>query len=138
MAYLSRSPEASQSTRYVMLVDLSEKLADGSYTVVVQSRYRFKDADLSDLGPIAKNEGVIVYTAVWCAPCKSLKSWLTSEGIPFQSKDIEQDPGASAEMAAKLKKAGMRAGGIPVVDVAGTMIQGFNKMAIERALKAIK
>ena len=41
-------------------------------------------------------------------------------------------------MSAKLKKAGMQAGGVPVIDVAGTMIHGFNQPAIEQALQAMK
>ena len=111
---------------------------DGSYTVVVQSRYRFADADLSDLGPMAKNEGVIVYSTTWCGPCKSLQKWLTAEGIPFVTKDVENDPGAGAEVAAKLKKAGMQPGGVPVTDVAGTIIKGFDQRAIEQALSALR
>ena len=137
VADLSRTPEQRQSARYVMIADLSQKKPDGSYTVVVQSRYRFNDADVTDLGPIPKNNGVIVYSTSWCGPCKAVKAWLKSEGIPFVSKDIEEEPAAAAEMSAKLKKAGMQAGGVPVIDVAGTMIHGFNQPAIERALQAM-
>jgi glutaredoxin len=136
VADLSRTPEERQSSRYVMIVNLDKKLAGGDYSVVVQSRYRFSDSDLSDLGPIAKNEGVIVYSTTWCGPCKKLKKWLTTEGVPFTSKDVENDPGAGAEVAAKLKKAGMQPGGVPVVDVAGVMIKGFDQRAIEQALRA--
>ena len=138
VADLSRTPEQRQSSRYVMIANLEDKGADGSYTVVVQSRYRFADADLSDLGPIAKNEGVIVYSTTWCGPCKKLQSWLTSEGIPFVTKDVENDPGAGAEVAAKLKNAGMQPGGVPVTDVAGTIIKGFDQRAIEQALNALR
>jgi glutaredoxin len=136
VADLSRTPEQRQSTRYVMIANLEQKKADGTYSVVVQSRYRFADTDLSDLGPIAKNEGVIVYSTTWCGPCKSLKKWLTAEGVPFTTKDVENDPGAGAEVAAKLKKAGMQPGGVPVIDIAGTMIKGFDQRAIEQALRA--
>lgn len=138
VADLSRTPEQRQSSRYVMIANLEEKGSDGSYSVVVQSRYRFADADLSDLGPIAKNEGVIVYSTTWCGPCKKLQSWLTSEGIPFVTKDVENDLGAGAEVAAKLKLAGMQPGGVPVTDVAGTIIKGFDQRAIEEALKALR
>ena len=138
VADLSRTPEQRQSSRYVMIANLEEKSADGSYNVVVQSRYRFADADLSDLGPIAKNEGVIVYSTTWCGPCKSLQKWLTAEGIPFITKDVENDPGAGAEVAAKLKKAGMQPGGVPVTDVAGTIIKGFDQRSIEQALRALR
>ncbi len=135
VADLSRTPEERQSSRYVMIANLEKKNDDGTYTVVVQSRYRFADADLSDLGPMAKNDGVIVYSTTWCGPCKKLQKWLTKEGVPFITKDVENDPGAGAEVAAKLKKAGMQPGGVPVVDVAGVMIKGFDQRAIEQALR---
>ena len=120
-----------------MIVDLSKKSSDGSYPVVVQSRYRFDGADLSDLGPIPKNAGVIVYTTSWCGFCKRLKAWLSDQNVPFESKDIEVDPAASQEMIAKLKNAGMQPGGVPVTDVAGTMIKGFNQAKISAALKGL-
>lgn len=138
VADLSRTPEERQSSRYVMIANLDERRPDGSYSVVVQSRYRFADSDLSDLGPIAENKGVIVYSTTWCGPCKQLKKWLTAEGVPFTSKDVENDPGAGAEVAAKLKKAGMQTGGVPVTDVAGTIIKGFDRRAIEQALQAVR
>ena len=62
VADLSRTPEERQSSRYVMIANLDERRPDGSYSVVVQSRYRFADSDLSDLGPIAENKGAVSYT----------------------------------------------------------------------------
>ena len=41
VADLSRTPEQRQSTRYVMIANLEQKNDDGTYSVVVQSRYRF-------------------------------------------------------------------------------------------------
>ena len=69
---------------------------------------------------------------------QAAQEWLTVEGVPFTSKDVENDPGAGAEVAAKLKKAGMQTGGVPVTDVAGTIIKGFDRRAIEQALQAMR
>lgn len=134
VADLSRSPAERQAHRYVMVADLSAPKADGSYPVVVLSRYRFKDADLSDTGP-SQNDGVIVYTTAWCGFCKKLKRWLDQRGVRYEAKDIEKNPKAGAELQVKLKKAGLQAGGVPVTDIKGTLIQGFAKARIQKALE---
>ncbi|MBM66572.1 MAG: hypothetical protein CMH55_10095 [Myxococcales bacterium] len=117
-----------------MVTDLSSPKADGSYPVVVLSRYRFKDADLSDTGP-SQNDGVIVYTTAWCGFCTKLKRWLDQRGVRYEAKDIEKNPKAGAELQMKLKKAGLQAGGVPVTDIKGTLIQGFAKARIQKALE---
>jgi glutaredoxin len=135
VADLSRTPDERQASRYVMTVDLTTANAEGRYPVAVQSRYRFNDNDLEDLGPVPKSTGVTVYVTSWCGYCKKVKAMLEARGTPFASKDIENDPAAAKEMAAKLSGQGMRPGGVPVTDVAGTMIKGFNEPALLAALK---
>jgi glutaredoxin len=135
VADLSRTPDERQASRYVMTVDLTTADPEGRYPVAVQSRYRFNDNDLEDLGPVPKSTGVTVYVTTWCGYCKKVKSMLKARGTAFVSKDIENDPSAAKEMAAKLSGQGMRPGGVPVIDVAGTMIKGFNEPALEAALK---
>lgn len=135
IADLSRSPQERQAHRYVMVADLSQKAADGSYPVVVLSRYRFEGTDLSDPGPL-NHDGVTVYSTAWCGFCKKLKRWLDKRGVKYAAKDIEVDPKAGAELQAKLKKAGMQAGGVPVTDIKGTLIKGFAKARIAAALEA--
>ena len=131
-----RSPEERQAERFVMTTDLSVPLDDGSFPVVVMSRYRFRDLDLSDLGPATKSDGVVVYSTTWCGFCTKLKRWLDARGTAYIAKDIEHDPAAAKEMAAKLSAAGMQVGGVPVTDVKGALFKGFNKAGIEAALKA--
>ena len=134
VADLSRSPAERQAHRYVMMTDLSQPGPDGHYPVVVLSRYQFKDADLSDTGP-SQNDGVIVYSTAWCGFCKKLKRWLDKRGVRYEAKDIEKDPKAGAELQAKLKASGLQAGGVPVTDIKGTLIQGFAKIRIQKALE---
>ncbi|MEC7752302.1 MAG: glutaredoxin family protein [Myxococcota bacterium] len=134
IADLTRSPLERQAHRYVMIADLSEPKGDGSYPVVVLSRYQFKDTDLSDTGPNT-NDGVIVYTTVWCGFCTKLKRWLDQRGVRYQAKDIEKDPKAGLELQAKLRKSGLQAGGVPVTDIKGTLIQGFAKARLQKALE---
>ena len=51
---------------------------------------------------------------------------MTEKGIPFVEKDIDKDPGAKRELATKARKAGIQANGVPVFDIRGKMISGFD------------
>ncbi len=95
--------------------------------------------DLPSLNPgvgadQAARPAVIIYGAAWCGPCHQAAAYLSGKGIPFKEKDIEADHGAALEMRAKLTKAGLHAGSIPVLDVRGKMMIGFNAQALDSAL----
>ncbi len=49
-------------------------------------------------------------------------------------KDIEETPGAAAEMRDKLSRAGNHGGSIPVIDVRGQILIGFSAPSLDRAL----
>lgn len=74
---------------------------------------------------------VTLYTAVWCGFCHAVKDYLDKLGVSYVEKDVEKDPGAGQEA---VTKSGQR--GIPVVDIAGDIITGFDRPKIDQALKA--
>lgn len=39
---------------------------------------------------------VTVYSATWCSACHSLEAALKDKGIPFDTVDVDQNPGAYA------------------------------------------
>jgi glutaredoxin len=82
----------------------------------------------------AVRPSVIIYGASWCGPCHQAADYLRRKGVPFVLKDIEEDVNAGREMRAKLSKAGMRAGSIPVIDVRGKLVIGFSAQALDEAL----
>jgi glutaredoxin len=82
----------------------------------------------------AVHPSVIIYGASWCGPCHQAADYLRRKGVPFVLKDIEEDVNAGREMRAKLAKAGMRAGSIPVIDVRGKLVIGFSAQALDEAL----
>jgi glutaredoxin len=86
-----------------------------------------------DLGS-AGRPAVIVYGASWCSACHQAMAYMKKRGIAFIEKDIEQDPVAANEMNGKLKRAGLRGGSIPVLDVRGRILVGFEPHAVEEAL----
>jgi glutaredoxin len=77
---------------------------------------------------------VIIYGASWCGPCHQAADYLRKKGVSYVLKDIEEDVNAGREMRAKLAKAGMRAGSIPVIDVRGKLVVGFSAQAVDEAL----
>ena len=74
---------------------------------------------------------VIIYSTEWCAFCKDLKAFLDSKGVAWEEKDVEHDASAYHELTEKM---GEEVRAVPVSDVFGTMIIGFDRPAIEKAL----
>lgn len=73
---------------------------------------------------------VTVYSAVWCAYCHAAKDYLDKLGVKYEVKDIDKDP-ANAQEA--VSKSGQMS--IPVIDIDGSIIVGFDKVTIDETLK---
>lgn len=84
---------------------------------------------------VAAQPSVIIYGASWCGACHQAAAYLQRRHIAFVEKDIEQDPAAAQEMAAKAQRAGVPTGSIPILDVRGTILRGFSPEAIEATLQ---
>jgi glutaredoxin len=74
---------------------------------------------------------VTIYSTTWCAFCATEKQWLDKMGVKYVSKNIEEDEDANKEL---LDKLGGSFTGVPVTDIAGEMILGFNRPALQAAL----
>lgn len=72
---------------------------------------------------------VTVYSATWCAFCKAAKDYFDKIGVQYTDKDVDTDP---TFMAEAVDKSGQR--GIPVIDINGKIIIGFDRPAIDAAL----
>ncbi len=75
---------------------------------------------------------VTVYSTSWCAFCHTEMQWLERLGVPYTAKDIEADETAKDELLAKLDGEFQ---GVPVTDIAGEVILGFNRPALQAALE---
>ncbi len=144
----------------VYVADLRVANLDGTYPVHTMSREDFDalavtrrekegKATLASVGArdagsgaasgasdnaVAGRPAVIVYGASWCSACHQAMAYMKKKGITFIEKDIEQDPEAANEMNSKLRRAGLRGGSIPVLDVRGRILVGFEPHAVEEAL----
>jgi glutaredoxin len=74
---------------------------------------------------------VTVYSTTWCAFCATEKQWLDKLGVKYVAKNIEEDEEANKELLDKLNGSFT---GVPVTDIAGEMILGFNRPALQAAL----
>jgi glutaredoxin len=135
----------------VFVADLRTPGPNGAYPVKTASRAEFEKvavarrqehgkvltAQSASPPPAATaRPAVIIYGASWCGPCHQAADYLKQRGVAYVLKDIEQDGGAAREMHAKLASAGMRGGSIPVIDVRGKVMVGFDQGAVDRALSS--
>lgn len=56
---------------------------------------------------------------------------MDEKGVEYQKKDIEKDPSARQEL---LNKAGDSFRGVPVTDIDGHLVLGYDRPALESAL----
>jgi glutaredoxin-like YruB-family protein len=67
-----------------------------------------------------------VYSTPTCPYCKLVKDYLREKQLPFEEIDVAANGEAAKEM---VKISGQM--GVPVVDVNGQIIVGWNKQALE-------
>jgi len=72
---------------------------------------------------------VVVYTTPTCPYCVMTKDFLKANGIAYSEIDVSANEKAADEM---IEKSGQM--GVPVIDVDGQIIIGFNKPALKKAL----
>lgn len=73
---------------------------------------------------------VKVYSATWCAFCHAAKQYLDKLGVKYEDLDVEANPDNGKDAVGK---SGQR--GIPVLDIDGDIIVGFDRPKIDSALK---
>ncbi|NQV09335.1 glutaredoxin family protein [Candidatus Woesearchaeota archaeon] len=73
---------------------------------------------------------VTVYSTTVCPWCHKAKDFLKEHNIKFEDKNVGEDAEARNEM---LEKSGQM--GVPVIDIDGEIIVGFNRDRIAELLK---
>jgi glutaredoxin len=145
----------------VYVLDLEELDKKGKLEARVLSREAFETGALSQLPPgesssfpsatppVPSPEGdpgappvapaggapvVTLYGTSWCGACKSAREYLRARRIPFADRDIERDQAAARELREKAERLGVGADLIPVLDVRGRLLIGFDKARLEALL----
>lgn len=72
---------------------------------------------------------VKVYSTNTWPWCTKVKDYLRSKNIPYTDYNVNQDKGAAMEMVQKSGQSG-----VPVIDIDGKIIIGFDKERIDKIL----
>lgn len=75
------------------------------------------------------DKNVVIYSTNACPWCVKAKEYLESNNIPFTEHNVQNDMEKAMEM---IEKSGQR--GVPVVDIDGNIIIGFDKPKIDELL----
>ena len=73
---------------------------------------------------------VTVYSTPTCPWCSKTKEFLKENNVQYHEINVAADHKAAQDM---IEKSGQM--GVPVTDIEGTIIVGFDKNALKRALK---
>lgn len=71
-------------------------------------------------------DGVVVYGTAWCAATAEARAWLDARGVPYTVRDVERDAAAATDAAARCAQVEAGCDRVPVIDVAGRVIVGFD------------
>lgn len=76
---------------------------------------------------------VIIYTTPTCVYCKMAKAFFKEHDVAYEEKDVARDAAARDEMIEKTHQKG-----VPVIDIDGQIIIGFDKESLSALLNIAK
>lgn len=74
---------------------------------------------------------VIIYSTPWCVYCKMAKEFFKKNDVAFEEHDVASDAKSRDEMVQKTGQMG-----VPVIDVDGQIIIGFDQHRLKELLGA--
>lgn len=72
---------------------------------------------------------VKIYSTPWCTYCKMAKDYFREKKVDYTDFDVSVDEKARNEMLNKSSQSG-----VPVIDIDGTLVVGFDKERIAELL----
>ena len=72
---------------------------------------------------------IIVYSTPTCVYCKMAKDYFAGKGLAYTEHNVAEDDAKREEMVTKSGQLG-----VPVLDIDGKILVGFNKGDVEKAL----
>ncbi|MBI1973452.1 glutaredoxin family protein [Candidatus Micrarchaeota archaeon] len=73
---------------------------------------------------------VTIYTTTMCPWCHRAKEFFNENKVKYEERNVEKNPSWAQEM---IDRSGQT--GVPVIDVDGQIIVGYNEPALRKALK---
>lgn len=72
---------------------------------------------------------VIVFSTPTCTYCNMAKKYFREKGIKFKDVDVSRDAAAARDM---VRRSGQQ--GVPVIDIGGKIVVGFDRPKIDKYL----
>lgn len=72
---------------------------------------------------------VIVFSTPTCSFCNMAKKYFREKGIKFKDVDVSRDMAAARDM---IRRSGQQ--GVPVIDIGGRIVIGFDRLKIDKYL----
>ncbi|HEX7498415.1 MAG TPA: glutaredoxin domain-containing protein [Candidatus Limnocylindrales bacterium] len=72
---------------------------------------------------------VVVFSSPTCVWCMRAKTYLRTQGVAFRDVDVSRDPAAARDL---VRRTGQM--GVPVIEIDGHPIVGFDQARIDSAL----
>ncbi len=72
---------------------------------------------------------VIVFSTPTCSFCNMAKKYFREKGIKFRDVDVSRDMAAARDM---VRRSGQQ--GVPVIDIGGKIVVGFDRVRINKHL----
>ncbi len=72
---------------------------------------------------------VIVFSTPTCSFCNAAKQYFRQKGIKFRDVDVSHDPAAARDMVRRSSQQG-----VPVIDIGGKIVVGFDRPKINQLL----
>jgi glutaredoxin 3 len=72
---------------------------------------------------------VIVFSTPTCSFCNAAKHYFRQHNVKFRDVDVSRDPAAARDM---VRRSGQQ--GVPVIDIGGKIVVGFDRNKINQLL----
>jgi len=76
-----------------------------------------------------KQHRVIIFSTPSCTYCNAAKQYFRAKGVRFRDVDVSRDSAAARDMQ---RRSGQM--GVPVIDIDGKIIVGFDRPKIDRII----
>lgn len=141
-----RIPPEERDSGLVFLADLTRPGPDGSYPVRAVPRVEYErslprapePAVPAILAAAPDADGtpasVVMYATAHCPVCQKARRFLLEAGIPYRERDIGKDEAAARELTEKGRAQGVPTTGVPVFEIGGRLLPGFDPAALQRAI----
>ncbi len=129
-------------SRFVYVADLRKANDKGLFPYKVLTRQQFLNGNalpgqgMGSMGAVVAAVGkVVLYSRPGCGACDRVRAYLKQRGVQFEEKNIQADAAAAKELKAKAARKGFPTGVVPVIDVNGDIVVGFDVRKLEGLLR---